>query len=258
VKRIRLWIAGFIFATIAAASVSWTSPVRLKLVDESGTPAADAYVVFHYYGHLLNPVHPVTYVAGGNAIVRATSDGMVTIPTRVHLRRPLPLSTPPSAFIEHVYVPRLHNAFGPVAEQTMSRPGVFTIAGDRDRVVMADVSGSPEQWERSIRHLYDCIRDTLIRSGSAAPSRPSDSSTVAHVRELIVHVRREYEAFLEKYRSVVRQRPQEPRWGSERDRQLWREQTDAQLAREPLWGPYVERMWAQNLEEIASFEALLR
>ena len=257
-KRIRLWIAALVVAALAASSVSWTSPVRLQLVDESGKAAADAYVVFHYYGHLVNPVHPVTYNARANAIVRTNSEGIVTIPARIHVRRPLPLSTPPAASVDHVYVPRLHNAFGPVAEQTMSRPGVFTIAESRDHVVIADVSSSPERWERSIGDLYDCIRGTLIRSGSAMASPPSDPASVTHVRELIVHLRQEYAAFLAKYGGVARQRPPEPQWGSERDRQLWREQTDAQLAREPLWGSYVKRMWERNLEEIASFEAILR
>ena len=45
--------------------------------------------------------------------------------------------------------------------------------------------------------------------------------------------------------------------GSERDRQLWEQQTEAQLAREPLWGPYFERTWRNNLTELASLEASL-
>ena len=237
-KRIRLLIAGLaglVVAALAVSSVSWTSPVSLRLADESGQPATDAYVVFHYYGHVINPVHSVTYVARTRAIVKATSDGTVNIPARVHIRRPLPLFTPPAAFIDFVYVPRLHNAFGPVAEQTMSRAGVFTIAENRDGVMIADVSGSPERWERSIHQLYDCIRDTLTPSGSSVASPPRDPATAAHVRELIVHLRREHAAFLETYRDVARQQPPES-----------------------MWGQYVERMWKRNLEEVARFESILR
>ena len=74
-KRIRLLIAGLaglVVAALAVSSVSWTSPVSLRLADESGQPATDAYVVFHYYGHVINPVHSVTYVARTRAIVKAT------------------------------------------------------------------------------------------------------------------------------------------------------------------------------------------
>ena len=61
------------------------------------------YIRFHYDGHLINLVHPVSYIARGSVIVRSDADGLVRIPGRVHFRRPLPLSTPPSLFIDHVY-----------------------------------------------------------------------------------------------------------------------------------------------------------
>jgi hypothetical protein len=49
-----------------------------------------------------------------------------------------------------------------------------------------------------------------------------------------------------------------PQGGSERDRQQWEEQTDAQLAREPLWGPFLERMWCFNMKELDGLEASLK
>jgi hypothetical protein len=257
VKRLRAWTIGLIAAAIAVASVSRTSPITLQLTDEQGRPASEGYVRFHYYGYLINPVHPVTY-ARESTLIRIDGDGRMTIPARIHLRRPLPLSTPPSAFIDQIYVPPLHNAFGPVAEQTMSRPGVFTIGENRAAVTIADVSASPEHWELSLRNLFDCILGTLIRSGSAEPLAPRDRETAALARELIDHLRREYAAFQATYGHAARQRPAEPQWGSERDRQLWREQIDAQLAREPLWGPFMERVWEHNLKELNQLEAALR
>jgi hypothetical protein len=203
-------------------------------------------------------VHPVTYVARESAIIRADPDGRATIPARLHLRRPLPLSTPPSVFIDHVYVPHLHNAFGPVTEHTMSRPRVFAIAESHSDVSIFDVSASPELWERSLGNLYDCLRDTMLRSDSARLRPPDDPPTAAYVRELIEHLRREYAAFQTLYGQAARERPPEPQWGSERDRQLWREQIDAQLAREPLWGPFVTRTWDQNLRELTDIEAALK
>ncbi|HSC27003.1 MAG TPA: hypothetical protein VLD67_06990, partial [Vicinamibacterales bacterium] len=239
-------------------TVSWTPGATFRLADEDGRPIADAYVRFHYDGHLINPVHPVSYVASGSVIIRPDAAGRVTIPGRVHFRRPLPLSLPPSLFVDHVYVPRLHNAFGPIAKQTMPRPGVFSISEDRNIVSVADVSGAPERWELSLRHLYDCIRETLTRNGSRTSAASGDMQTAAHARALADHLRREYAAFLAVYGRVARQRPSEPEWGSERDRQLWREQIDAQLAREPLWGPFVERTWESTLKELERLEGSAR
>jgi hypothetical protein len=142
-------------------------------VDEAEKAAADAYVVFHYDGHLINPVHSVTYIARANAIVRANSAGIVPIPARIHVRRPLPLSTPPAASIDHVYVPRLHNAFGPVAEQTMSRPGVFTIAESRDHIVIADVSSTA-----TVNLSNGCGSETSKRSRASKQS--SDELWLCH------------------------------------------------------------------------------
>ena len=257
-KRLRILMAVSVAAVLAVASVSWTEPITLRLTDEHGQPASDAYVRFHYSGHLINPVHPVTYVARESAIIRANADGRATIPRRLHVRRPLPLSTPPSVFIDHVYVPRLHNAFGPVTPYTMSRPGVFAIGENHTDLTISDVSGSPELWERSLDDLHDCIRDTMFRSDSAGMRPPDDPPTAAYVRELIEHLRREYAAFQAQHGQVARTRPPEPQWGSERDRQLWREQIDAQLAREPLWGPFVERKWDRNLKELAGIEAAVK
>jgi hypothetical protein len=102
-----------------------TPGATVRFTDAAGAPASDVYVRYHYDGHLINPVHPVTYIARGSVIVGADALGRATIPGRMHLRRLFPLSMPPRLFIDHVYLPRLHNAFGPIAEGTTSRPGVF-------------------------------------------------------------------------------------------------------------------------------------
>jgi hypothetical protein len=92
-KRAAVWIAVGLLAVAAMATVSWTSAARIRFTDESGKPLSGAYLRFHYDGHLVNPVHPVSYVARGSAIVRA--DGRVTIPGRLHVRSLLSLSMPP-------------------------------------------------------------------------------------------------------------------------------------------------------------------
>jgi hypothetical protein len=257
-KRARVWIGAVLVVGITIATVSWTRAVTVRLTDERGAPASDAYVRYHYEGYLINPVHPVTYVARGSVIIRADSDGRFTIPARIHVRRPLPLSTPPRVFIDHVVVPRLHNAFGPLADGTMSHPGVFTVDERREHVTVLDVSQDPERWQMSLGYLFDCIRGTLARNGSMTPTARGDTRTGAHARELVDHLRREYAAFLAMYGRTARQRPAVPQGGSERDRQQWEEQIDAQLAREPVWGPFMERMWRFNMKELDGLEASLK
>ena len=257
-KRVGTGIAVALLAVAGMATVSWTSGTALRFTDAAGAPALDAYVRYHYDGDLINPVHPVTYVARGSVIVRADALGSATIPGRFHVRSPLPLSMPPRLFIDHVYLPRFHNAFGPIAGGTASRPGVFAIDERRQLVTVFDVSEDPVRWASSLDYLFDCIRETLARDGSRTPASPGDTRTAAHARELVGHLRREYAAFVDRYGQTARARPPAPQWGSERDRQLWEEQTTAQLAREPLWGPYVERMWRGNLAVLAEFDKSLR
>jgi hypothetical protein len=257
-KRALPWILLVVLALVALGTVSWTSATTVRFTDATGAPASEAYVRYHYHGDLLNLVHPITYIARGSVILRADGLGRVTIPGRLHVRRLLPLSMPPRLFIDHAYVPRLHNAFGPIAEGTMSRPGVFTIDDGRQHVSVVDVSEDPDRWASSLEYLFDCIRGTLSRDGSMTPASPRDTRTAAHARELVGHLRREYAAFLSRYGQTARVRPPGPLGGSEQDRLVWEQQIEGQLAREPLWGPYFERMWRNNLTELASLEGSIK
>jgi hypothetical protein len=258
-KRASLWIVAVLaVAGLAVGTISWTSGESILLSDERGEPVPEAFVRFHYEGSLINPVHPVTYVARGSIIIRAGPDGRAAIPFRVHVRRPLPLSTPPSAFIDCVYVPGLHNAFGPVPDWAMSRDGVFTVDDERQRITVLDVSRDPERWDSSLRELYRCIQNTIATVGSMAPADPDDVQTNTHARELIEHLRREYAAFLAAYGHTARTRPEPPPFQSGKERRLWQEQVDAHIAREPLWGPYFERMWRGEIKALDGMAAALK
>jgi hypothetical protein len=254
-RRILYGLAAGAAAPLALATISWTLPATLTLTDEHGAPASGAYVRYHYKGDLLNFAHPVQYVARGSAIVRADADGRVRIPFRFHVRAPFPLSTPPAHFIDDVYVPGLHNAFGPVAPLTTGHPGVFLIDQGAGHVTAFDVSGDPERWNQSLRNLYGCIRGTV--DGPVAAGAEQEA-TAAHVRELIAHLRREYQGLLDAHGHRHRTRPPAPDGLSAAERQAWRDQMDAQLAREPLWGPYLERTWRGELKELTRLEALAK
>ena len=103
-RRLRNWILGALAVLVAASTISWTPSTTIVLTDEYGAPAADAYVRYHYEGHLVNPAHPVTYVARGSVVTRGEAGGRVRIPFRIHLRSPFPISTPPWLVIDNVFV----------------------------------------------------------------------------------------------------------------------------------------------------------
>jgi hypothetical protein len=192
-RPILVCAGGLLAIGLIAASVSWTPSVVLSIAGEDGAPAADAYVRYYYAGRLLNFVHPVTYVARGSVITRSDATGRVSIPGRWHVRAPFPISTAPELFIAGIYVPRLHNAFGPVARLTQSRPGVFTIDDRRERITVSDATVSIERWEASVRSLSDWVRDVTSPISSTSATA-GDRETMAHVTALERHLQMEQAA----------------------------------------------------------------
>ena len=248
--------AAVLAALLVMATISWTPASGIVLTDEQGMPASDAYVRYHYETDILNFVDSLSRVTRGSAIVRADADGGVTIPFSLHFRNPLRFSLPPSLYLDCVIVPRLHNSFGPVGKYTTSRPDVFTINGGWQHLTVFDLTDDPERWVASLRELHGCIGDTISRVSSRAAD-PDDEVTLAYVRELIGHLRRDYAGFLELHGQTPLARPTPPASHSEQERKAWEEQVDAQLARERLWGQYVG-MWRRELETLDQWEASLK
>ena len=241
---VRLVVA--LLVVVVPASVSWTSDVTWHVRESGGASAAGTFVRYHYEGHLLNPVHSVSYDSGPSVIVRTDRGGQVTIPWRFHVRTPLPLSLPPRLMVDDVYVPRLRNAFGPVTASTSSRPGVFTIDHATATIAVSDVSDDPARWEASLRSLYECIRETVEPTRSRGRTA-SGAATLAEARALIAHFRTDMSAFLGRHAGRPRERASPPAWASEAERRQWEANVDAQLALEPTWGPYVERTFRGSL-----------
>ena len=255
-KRVLGWLLVLFLLALAAASISWTLPATITLTDAHGAPASGAYVRYHYESNVLNFVDSISYVVRGSVITRADAEGRIRIPFRIHVRPPLQFTTPPSLAVDDIVVPRLHNTFGPISKWTTTRPDVFEVRGQQDRFTIYDVSGDPELWDRSLQNLDDCIRDTL--SGSIAPAAADDTRTMAHVRELIGHLRRDYRALQDAHGRTPRTPPRAPEFQAEGERQQWRERVEADIARQPLWGPYLERMWRNRLKELDRIEGSLK
>lgn len=180
-------------ALLTAASVSWSPAVTLQISDTTGEPAAGAYVRYHYDTSILNFVDSLDRVARGSAIVRANADGAATIPGRLHVRAPWPVTTPPEVVVDHVYVPRLHNASGPIPLRYLPQQAPLFRAEAGGRVRLVDASRDPALRERSLRELYDCVHEATEGRERLADS---GDGSAARVRELIGHFRREYAGLL--------------------------------------------------------------
>jgi hypothetical protein len=63
---------------------------------------------------------------------------------------------------------------------------------------------------------------------------------------------------LERYGATARARPDRPAGLSSAELEAWQKQIDAQLAREPSWGVYLERIWSRNLKQLDEFESSLK
>lgn len=244
-----------VLALLAAASVSWSPAATLHITDAAGAPVAGAYVRYHYDTSILNLVDSLDRVARGSTIVRADADGTATIGGRLHLRAPWPITTPPRVFVDHVYASRLHNASGPIPLRYGAHQAPLFRLEDGGRLRLVDASLDPALWERSLHELHACIRETV--DGREKMADPDDAGTVRHARELIAHLRAEYAAFLDRHGETPRSRPAPPAWASAEERAVWSTRVDENLAREPRWGPFVERTWERRVKELDRFEGML-
>jgi hypothetical protein len=244
-RRLR-FTAILVIALLAVASVSVKLPRTLEVADPSGPPMHPAYVVYSYFGSSLNPVDSVTYRAGRLALARSDPSGRIVIPAALHLHKPFPLETHPSLVVEFVYAPRLHNATGRM---------------DDDRAVVTDLTGQAELWHDSLTRLASMISRLTTRTGGEPSLRDLEPAQSALIRELIAHFREEFDAFMGRYRDTPRPRPVMPEHVkpmNAEEQARWREFIDASLAREPLWGMFVTRLFDRQLKHFATLEQELR
>lgn len=254
------WVALLFAGLLAAASVSFNRPRTFTLLDPQGGPVDEVYVAYSYVGRRLNFVHPVTYQAKSLALVRESGAGLVTLPAAFHIHLPFPAQTYPSLSVEMVYVPSLHNAWGRFGDGSPSRPALFELDEDGMRAIVFDLRDRPEPWEGTLRTLSSLIGRLVHRPDREGPLRETDPDTAARTRELIVHFRGEYEAFLARYAGDERPRPEMPdhvRWSSAEDQRRWIDAIDANLAREPRWGMFIERLFARELEALEKLDGTL-
>lgn len=242
-RRVALALALLLIAAVAVTSVSVVPSRTGTLLDASGRPLEGAYVAYSYRGYRFNFVDTLTYERPGK-IVRTDARGEFKTRGFVHVHPPLDSALMP--WIEWVYAPRLHFAFGPLAFWRASIPGVLEIDAEHDVAKLSDLTENPEWWSRTIDELYGQVGYALLSNERVPASK-------AIRRELLEHLREEYRAFMERHAETPRKMP-EPvnlRYMTEEEREKSLAQIRESYEREPLWGQLMERLMERRLRTLS-------
>jgi hypothetical protein len=237
------------------SSVSVDRGRTLRVEDIDGAPIEDVLVVYHHEGYRLNPAHSTTYEASRRSIVQSRSGGQVEVPLSLHVHWPFPIETHPGLRVDLVYSPAFHNGLATIGDRAVGREGAFDVAGDLASVRLADLTESPALWEGTLRNLSSIITRLIGERSSNPPRRQTRPETTALIRVLVGHFAQEYEAFLDRYRDVIRPKPQMPAGLTEEERRRWNEMVNRDLAREPRWGDVAQRLFAREVELFARVES---
>ena len=244
--RIFLVSAALLTLVIAAASISIAPETRGKLLDDKGDPIEGAYIVYYYRGYRFNLVDSITYWRPGS-IIRTDSTGSYKIERLLHFHNVLDRKLFP--WIEFVYIPKLHHAFGPLVPGKTSFPGRVAFNEIKQATVFSDFSDNPYEWSRSINEL-----DAMIRQLNYDAEEKGRYQVPVSVRQdLMDHFLTEYEEFMQRYADTPRELGPFSAYFfalslEERERTLKR--MEEALEREPLWGQVMERKWSRDLKAL--------
>lgn len=243
------WLLGLLpVMLLLAAQVGFSPTTRWTVLRSDGAPVEGALVVFHYYGHRFNLVDSITYERSGG-VVRSDGEGRVCLPWRLYRKGPLDTYARP--WIDLLYAQELHFARG-LRLRNVALPGVFEPRQDGREIVLHDLADDPVEWEKSLHELHRLVADLLYADPHRpAPARAPEPDALEH--ELTLAVRTEYEALLARHRQTPREAPPSSPYFESRPRQEQEEilaRIRADLAREPLWGPVLERDWRRRIEQM--------
>ena len=231
-------------AIVMVASVGVVMPRTVRVVGPDGAPV-EAWAAYHYAGHRFNFVDSIGYSRPG-AIAWTGADGNLRLSGKIYLRFPL------DGWLDHridlLYAPALHTAIPyPLAADPV--PRIFERSDDDGTLRLVDHTGDPELFERSLDRLFSLVRYDLM-SGRAGKFSVTAQTTDALAKQVVG----EYRAFAENHAATPRTMPTmgmeylQYQPDAEREAVLTRLRED--LAREPLWGPYMERAWGRRIAEL--------
>jgi hypothetical protein len=246
--RRRRLIALVLLVLLFAASVSYTSGYTLDVVDSEGRPQT-AYALYHHQGYWLNPAHPVSYNATPLTVVRSGDNGRLTIPAAFHVHWPFPVQTHATLWIEMIYVPRLHNAWGRIVPRfAASEAGVWQMTTS-NRAMVFDVSERPDRWQGTLSNLSFFISPAV---------RDVDRARAGPLLELIGRFRAEYNAFLARHNDSPRPLPPMPPLFSDEEKRRWKDMVDIDLAQRPTWGMEIRRLYEDEIANLAAVETSMK
>jgi len=242
------WTAAIIATALAASCIAYTPARTFELRTTNGAPVADAFVAYYYVSSVFNFVDSLSRYYPGRLVVSDT-EGRVHIPGRLALKRPL--DSQPVIRVNFVFAPELHNALqtGPDAD---SFKGVFRADAQHRNMILNDLSDHPALWQRSLQSLLSSVRyDLWPRRGGAKAARYV-VTTRAEIAPLVAAVEKDYLAFRARHANSPRGLPSEESisWWRKEEREERMARLKEQLEREPLWGPYLERHWGDNVVEL--------
>lgn len=228
----------------AVASVGVVSPRTVRVVGADGGPV-DAWAAYYYQGNRFSFVDAVDYSLPGG-IARTDTDGNLRLPSAVYLR--FPLDGRLQHRIELLYAPALHaTARYPLAADPL--PRIFARSDDGGTVRLADQTGDPEMFERSLGSLFSLVRYDLM--GGSGRKFVASAETV---EALALQVVGEYRALIELHAGTPRTVPtmgmDHLRYQPDAEREAILARIHEGIAREPLWGPYVERVWGRRIADL--------
>lgn len=246
-RRPGCWIVVLLPVLAFALAQVGCSPGRtLVVLGPDGTPVTDAWAAYHYRGHVFNFVDSLTYERQGG-IRRSDARGRIKIPSRLYHKGPF--DTYGSLWIDLLYAPDLHLARAlPVADSGIA--GEITIRPGTHELVLSDLSDDPEAWERTLDELFDLLAYELL-PGLSGQRPPRVAASPAQARELARCVRAEYDALLARHAATPRQPPPRTPYFDSRppaEQQEILERIREDLARDPLWGPWLVQEWSRHLE----------
>ena len=234
--RLFLYLAAAVTLLLAARSVSVTLPRTVTLTGPDGAPLR-GYAAWHYRGGRFNFVDSISWRRPGG-VAKSDAAGAIRLPWKVVLKSPFDSRL--DHIFDMIYLPDLHEARGRTEPDRL--PDIAWVDRTKD----------PEVWERNLGELYSLVSyDAVYGSGG----RFVVSRDMA--AELVALVRAEYESLLAAHARSPRATPSVPAhlaYGSEAEREAWRERMVGDLAEMPFWGPLIERRWAGR---IADLEAAL-
>jgi len=240
--RLTLFALGAIAVLALVASVSILPAKTFQVVDDGGRGVPDAVVVYHYHGYRFNPVCTSTYDRPGS-IVHADAEGRFRIPASVHWHQPSPLEEGPELTLDLVYSPRLHATLGTIEARSDRVPG--RLDWEQGLLTLADHTDDPAAWDRSLSWLLYVVGDVVQDLPAGLDASPDDK------RRLVEATAADLDAFVARHattpRAVI---PPPETWDAERRAESVHNQEE-NLAHEPFWGPYEERMWRDDVRYLA-------